>query len=310
MNARIDYLSFTFDRGSSLESYFTRLFATVVVDRGRGLYGYRESARVPGGMLAWGGNGNSFYISLSAEGLAWCSRNGLSPRELLGLVLDSGANITRIDVAFDDRSGAFSVNDFLEARRAGEIASRYSTWELHADIDNPDASTVYAGASSSDSRIRLYNKAAEQDVDGPWIRLEWQLRRDQASAVADLLNRGDFSDVAARLRFYCDWKLPASSSEISRWPCHPAWLALLGSVKKALDGVKRAHSSIAQSALWIQRQVAGVLGGLEVVLGREAFLEFLDRAIEARAGSIDDTIRGWGVSDWECGQFDLSAAMA
>lgn len=304
MDACIDFLSATFQRGGALERYFRRFYDTVVVFRDRGLYGYRESADIPGGKLAWGGNGNTFFLSLSADGLAWADSRGLDPRDLLTFLVEGGASITRIDIAFDDRSGAFSPADLLKARQDDHLATRYRTWEIYADVDS-SAMTLYGGSSSSDSMIRIYDKAAESGTAGPWVRVEWQLRRDQAQAVADLLYAGDFSDVAARLRHYCDWKVPSSDTNKARWASHPAWLALLGSVKKALSVAGNPRASIEQAARWIARQASGTLAALRSAMGSDAFGDWLLSILDD-VSDTDERLRRWGILDWECGKFSLA----
>lgn len=47
---------------------------------------------------------------------------------------------------------------------------------------NGDEQEIIFGSSKSDTRLRIYNKALERGVDGPWIRVEFQLRDDAADS--------------------------------------------------------------------------------------------------------------------------------
>lgn len=52
---------------------------------------------------------------------------------------------------------------------------------------------IYFGSPASDRRLRIYNKAMERGVEGPWIRAEMQMRNK--NAVSFLLNWFQRKDI-------------------------------------------------------------------------------------------------------------------
>lgn len=85
-------------------------------------------------------------------------------------------NVSRLDIAGDDRSGKLvhrkMVKHCLDRRYV--CKARYRIW-----IDG-DEQQIYFGSPASDRRLRIYNKALEQGIDGKWTRCEMQMRNKNA----------------------------------------------------------------------------------------------------------------------------------
>lgn len=92
-------------------------------------------------------------------------------------------NFTRIDVACDDKTGLLNMETICQKVNDGEINSRSSKRSVIVSHENQDicGRTAYIGAPSSDFRIRFYDKAAEQGVDGSWVRCELVFRGNHAN---------------------------------------------------------------------------------------------------------------------------------
>ena len=161
-------------------------FGEAFCERGRGIYGYLYSAelRVVGygtvGVCAWGGNSDTFMLSLSGGGcdlyLDW----------LFDYVRGKDFSCTRLDIAFDWR-GDVPGFAFFE-RETREYSVCRSVWRKvvfndRIDEGGMDGWTIYLGKSSS-NRLRVYDKAAEQGLEGvSWVRIEYQLKRSSADSV-------------------------------------------------------------------------------------------------------------------------------
>lgn len=103
------------------------------------------------------------------------------------------ANITRLDVAFDDvdkeGNGLLDVMKIERLARKDIYISKFGMrsgeWSCkHSDggEKNPLAYSVYFGSPRSDVRFRIYDKSQERGgLDYHWVRFELQLRRDAAS---------------------------------------------------------------------------------------------------------------------------------
>jgi hypothetical protein len=79
--------------------------------------------------------------------------------------------ITRVDPALDLKG--IDINDYAII---DSLSRKYNSW--HSGTGRLE--TYYIGATTSDLRIRIYDKALEQGEKGDWWRIESQLRREYA----------------------------------------------------------------------------------------------------------------------------------
>lgn len=109
---------------------------------------------------------------------------------LLRMVVDQGdsANVSRLDIAGDDQDGILDFGTMVKYTRVGKYISK-SRKRIWIDGDERE---IMFGASSSSTRLRIYDKALERGVDGHWIRCEFQLRDEAAdSFITNFLSYGD-----------------------------------------------------------------------------------------------------------------------
>ena len=118
------------------------------------------------------------------------------------LAADETANVSRIDIACDDREGYLNMDEIIDRTRSNEINSRLLRRIINFSLNGKDkaGATVYIGAPSSDFRVRIYDKALEQGVDGYWVRVELVMRSANANAfVEDITNFENVSKLAAQV---------------------------------------------------------------------------------------------------------------
>lgn len=113
---------------------------------------------------------------------------------LLSWIVDFGteANVSRLDVACDDKEGILNFDTLVKYTRQGKYISkaRKKHWT------EGDERIIMFGASSSDTRLRIYDKALERGVDEHWIRAEFQLRDAAAdSMIANILKSGSIGSA-------------------------------------------------------------------------------------------------------------------
>lgn len=160
-----------------------------------GHYGY-HSAKFYGGMwiLYDGREDMGICIEFSGQGCRQYETSGNRPLHQLvnDVAAISTANITRLDIAFDDvdheGEGLLDVHKIERLARIDRYISKFGTrsgeWSgKHSDGDekNPLAYSVYFGSSSSDVRFRIYDKSQERGgLDYHWVRFEIQLRHTAA----------------------------------------------------------------------------------------------------------------------------------
>ncbi len=90
------------------------------------------------------------------------------------LASTDGANVSRLDIACDDRAGYLSMDDVPGKVQANEVNSRMTARSAVVSFNGTrrNGATAYIGAASSDFRVRIYDKALEQGTDGHWVRVE------------------------------------------------------------------------------------------------------------------------------------------
>lgn len=87
--------------------------------------------------------------------------------------------IARMDVACDVLGSDLTVMKLSKCIRAKKFVCKSS---YHSIIEGNCESAIYFGSPKSDRRLRIYDKAMEQGIDGSWTRFEFQLRNDNATS--------------------------------------------------------------------------------------------------------------------------------
>lgn len=115
-----------------------------------------------------------------------------------------GARVTRLDYAIDIFNAPYLVRHLKETwekhRRADRRQTRF--------INGHGADTFEIGSRSSERFFRCYNKAAEQKIAHPWIRLETEYKGQLAQLAAHMAvsRLEDLAyDVAGSLQLQTTW---------------------------------------------------------------------------------------------------------
>lgn len=103
---------------------------------------------------------------------------------IINLCNNIDPDFRRIDIAADDRSGAFDVYTCIKYYAAGKFAGAVRRVVGHIF----DEQIFYAGSPRSDALVRIYNKALERgyseaDLGSKWLRVEMQLRHGNAQQL-------------------------------------------------------------------------------------------------------------------------------
>ena len=196
MNVLVDYLRATFKTLSLVEMVDRFGVGDAQWLEGRPRDGWTMHDYFNGVHLYHGGRVD-IGIELSGSGCRTVeSFNGCSFDwlKLFRWIYDFGdqANVSRLDVACDDREGVLNFETIVKYTKQGKYISkaRKRHWT------DGDERIVMFGSPSSDTRLRIYDKALERDVEGHWIRAEFQLRDKSAdSFIYRLLEREDIGAV-------------------------------------------------------------------------------------------------------------------
>ena len=126
------------------------------------------------------------WVELSGQGCRMFESygNGDYKKIFSWILTNPDVNITRLDIAFDDRESSLNLQNIKDSLRNGDYVSGFKTWEI--SDDSKGGCTIYLGSKKSDFFFRIYDKAIERGFYdrscGQWIRFEAQLRHDRAKA--------------------------------------------------------------------------------------------------------------------------------
>jgi len=141
-------------------------------------------------------------------------------------------NVTRLDMAFDDHTGILDIDQLRDDTDDHMYVSRSKTWKVEY---GSKGTTIYHGSPKSNMYIRIYDKAAERELDDVhWIRVELQMRDEIATGfISGLMNNPvgiHFRGVLHNyLRYVVD---PGTDVNMSRWPMAKYWAELLEGVQQ------------------------------------------------------------------------------
>jgi len=250
--------------------------------RPRGGLGYKYSASWGKHVRAyWGGNGDTVHLEVSGQGC----------RELdayihndwpgfLSTLLSAGVKFTRLDLALDGHGeDALDMETVVTAVQDGLLVSRQSRRDVVSSAASTHESwrsrtarpsrTVYIGAPSSRTRLRIYDKqgeriAAGQDDPGPWTRAELQLRDERAQGAVDAIVGNSPEKplgevVASLIAGVAEFVEPSEDTNLRRHKRAAWWEAFLGAVTRLRLASEPVVRTLERTVRWLFNSVAASL---------------------------------------------------
>lgn len=150
------------------------------------------------------------------------------------------ANITRLDVAYDDFIGLLDIyaiaQDVVPDVKDTSRYNYVSPLRAHSVTISDRSVCINIGSCRSNIMFRIYDKAAERNKSDSiphWVRCEMQLRRDRAFEFIRLLEFEN--ETVDNLYFlvlnnYLRFVKPDGDSNKSRWDLADHWVAFATSV--------------------------------------------------------------------------------
>lgn len=269
-------------------------------DAGYGLLGYNRVLRFSDICVCYEPRENDFFrdmgvcVSMSGNGcrafetmskLTQAGQDSVFPTLFQLLAADETANVSRIDIACDDRKGFLNMEEIVEKVQANEINSRMTKRSVIVSFDGTQrsGSTIYLGAPSSDFRVRIYDKALEEGVDGHWIRVELVMRHKNAAAfVAQMNSAPSVGKLAAQVVNDKFSFIERDDSNIPRCTVCGWWQSFVDE----LESVRLVARCVIQHSVerienWIESQVGPSLAVILNTLGWPHLFE-LARAAAGR----------------------------
>lgn len=160
------------------------------------------------------------------------------PVELIGKIHDAGGKLTRIDLALDYLGTEPVFQYMLDSSKPDIWKDRLIT-PLRFDKPIPvgwEQETLYYGllSKTTDTAVCVYDKAKEQGVPGPWLRVEFRTKdRDLCQAIMEeiVTGRPIGELTAGLLRKYLRFVSPGIKAKYNR-PTAVWWDELLGTGEK------------------------------------------------------------------------------
>ena len=303
----IDWLTFSVkkDDPSEVIREYLGLDPALFQDTGYSLLGYNKVLRFSDICVCYEPRENKHFqnmgicVSMSGNGCrAFETMSKLGAKDKQGtqsvafpalfqlLTADETANVSRIDIACDDREGYLNMDEIIDRTRSNEINSRLLRRTINFSLNGKDkaGATVYIGAPSSEFRVRIYDKALEQGVEGHWIRVELVMRSANANAfVEDMTNSENVGKLAAQVINDKFSFIERDDSNISRCTVCDWWQNFVDE----LDKVRLVSRDVIQHGVerirsWIENQVGPALYVLMQTMG----ISDIDNIAASSAGRI------------------------
>jgi len=150
--------------------------------------------------IEYGGQRNDISFTASGSGCRYIetayknkNQSDIDWYECLTYLLSykgDGVNISRLDIACDDKNEVLEMRKIMNAAKNEKYVSRT---RVKPERIEGRKEIVYFGSEKSKTRLRIYNKALERGVEEKWIRCELQLRDDAADSF--ISNLQEYKDI-------------------------------------------------------------------------------------------------------------------
>jgi len=247
----------------------------------RGYYKSLEYGFIVVGYEAYG-IAKGVCVSMSGKGCRTYENHG-DFEELRKKCNTEGVNITRWDIACDEKSGVLDMKEMTRLLMDGQLRSHSKRRHIHIEFDGNETagSTLYIGSKLSDYFIRIYDKAKEEYdkekepelYNTPWIRVELVLKKQyavNASLVCE--DNEDFAEMVAQMINGHMAFIELDDSNISRCSTVSWWSEFLESIEKVKLWSKGAVKRTFDKCLdWVIDKYAPTLAMLYDGMGAYSF---------------------------------------
>ena len=261
-----DWLSFTIKNNIPVDyiiTHFLKMNSADFIELDRGNYGYkRQIANGNVRIYSDGKEDMGIHIQLSGQGCRQVEESLQGDwLTLFKKIIDVEGTFSRCDIAIDDKVGLLDIKKIQKKTEKKEYVSRFNNWSITTSCKNDSdryGNSVYFGSEKSDIRLRFYDKAVEQGVEGHWVRTELQLRDERANVAIKLYNTGKTIGeiVTGVLKNYIRFVDPSTDSNKRRWKTSKFWDKFIADaeVLKLTEGQK--EKTLDDVYTWINKSVS------------------------------------------------------
>lgn len=188
-----------------------------------------------------------------------CTSSDFPMESTLRTLAESPAKVTRMDFCLDIVRSDFKPQACVTHLRLRQVKTHAREIPKLSD-DWKGGFTQYVGKKTSETYTRIYDKAAEQKTDYPWVRVETVYQGDRAEPA-----------FSSYLQHKSTRKLILAHVDFPKWK---AWRRVMSGDKAKLTYAPR----ISNTRQWLLNQVAKSLAKEMAMDGKEAFLfDFIDK---------------------------------
>jgi DNA relaxase NicK len=178
--------------------------------------------------------------------------------------------LTRIDLAFDLRDTGFGIQAKYMNLKHGEV--KCSTSKADLIVGTTGGTTLYIGSRQSDKFLRIYDKAAEQQIPGDWVRVELEIKGDTARELGKIILLNSSEAQLAKIAKSMLWSMVQFPDEIWQHLCADSSPVTFTISHKKSDNLKS----------WLADQVAPAIADYLLRGGDKDILDQLDILIQAQ----------------------------
>lgn len=164
-----------------------------------------------------------------------CSNYGIEDLDIVRMYSQSRAS--RLDLAVDIIGGTLDISGMAAHFHAGNVDTRATCGTHVRGVGDGSGETLYIGSAKAQRRLRVYDKAAEQGVNGDWTRIELQLRHAFADSAKSRLSVGGSRHL-----------IPSMINDFASWQI-PEWAIVMGTEKVQMTPIDSGKKS--NRARWI-----------------------------------------------------------
>lgn len=282
----IDWLSWTLKTKDPREAIeLSGLSCMDFSESSGGGMGYKSSLRSGNIVVFYDGNENmGCHISMSGKGCrAYEAMKDTAHcwYQLLVRLQNENANFTRLDLAIDNVDGGLCLDKLETAIREKHTRTKCRKSRKIEELaltgeEQNLGKTIYLGSPQSRLKIRFYDKAAEQQLNGHWVRCELQCMSERAQeAVKHLLNRVEVGTLAASALNNYFAVINLDDSNKTRCSLQDWWAAWILSTEKLKLSTMKAIKYVPEVMEHIKRQYSASLALCKRYLGVVRFHEYI-----------------------------------
>jgi len=262
----IDWLSFTIKKNISVDyiiTHFLKMNSADFIELDKGNYGYkRQIANGNVRIYSDGKEDMGIHIQLSGQGCRQVEETLEGDwLTLFKKIIEVEGTFTRCDIAIDDKVGLLDIKKIQKKTEKKEYVSRFNNWNITKSCKNDSeryGCSVYFGSEKSDIRIRFYDKAVEQGIDGHWVRTELQLRDERANVAIKLYLSGKTIGeiVTGVLKNYIRFVEPSNDSNKWRWKTSKFWDKFIADAERIKLTEGQKEKTLDDVYTWLNESVS------------------------------------------------------